>query len=158
MPALKCISWVRVLGYQQIIFSLLPWCLNSSHWKTSKDTIQMKKSVSTFIFQPVLHQLSSRVQRFWKRIPYGLRNLQLSFSLSGCRAFPLIVLFINNIRFHKQSSVANMFGIPWWKDDMPNKVLQRTDERQNVPFFFLWIQPNMWEIWIHFVWNHRHVF
>lgn len=30
------------------------------------------------------------------------------------------------------------------------KVLQRTDERQNVPFFFLWIQPDMWESWVHF--------
>lgn len=83
------------------------------------------------------HQLSSRLQRFWKRILCGLRNLQLSLLPFRLPYFPLIVLFINNIKFHKQLSVANMFWIPWWKDDMLKKSLAKGWWEAKCAIFFL---------------------
>lgn len=83
-------------------------------------------------------QLSSRLQRFWKRILCGLRNLQLSLLPFRLPYFPLLVLFINNIKFHKQLSVANMFWIPWWKDDMLKKKSCKGLMRGKMCHFFLW--------------------
>ena len=43
------------------------------------------------------------------------------FSL-GLPNSSLIVLFINNTRFHRQLCVANMFQIPWQKDDQKQSL------------------------------------
>lgn len=67
----------------------------------------MKKSVSDSHSQTDSHQFSNRVQRLYTKILYGLQNLQILFIPFETNS-SLIVLFINNIRFHKQLSVANM--------------------------------------------------
>ena len=82
-----------------------------------KETARMKKSILELVPRQfhIDFQISYKdsIQNFY--MACGIyRYFLFSFWLSNSS---LIVLFINNTRFHKQLSVANMFWIPWQKDD-----------------------------------------
>lgn len=82
-----------------------------------KETAQKKKSVSELVPRQLYISFQTGcndyIQKFY--MACGIyTSFLFSFRLPNSS---LIVLFINNIRFHKQLSVANMFWIPRQKDD-----------------------------------------
>lgn len=106
------------LLYQQIIFLVMPLLFLASRVRVRlKETAQKKNSVLDRVprqlYISFLTGCRERIQKFY--MACGIYRFPLfSFRLPNSS---LIVLFINNIRFHKQLSVASMFWIPWQKDD-----------------------------------------
>lgn len=105
-----------------------------------KETAWMKKSVSEFIPRQyyIDFQMGYKDYRQKFYMACGISRFSLfSFWLPNSS---LTVLFINNIRFHKQLSVDSMFWIPWQKDDQ-----KKSEEGQNM-LFFVWLQADTWQI------------
>lgn len=82
----------------------------------------MMKYISEFV--PGKFYISCQIgYKDYTKILYGLRNLHILF-IPLWANFSLI-LFINNIGFHKLLSAANMFWIPWQKDDKKKNSFKR---------------------------------
>lgn len=126
-------SWVRVFHCSSAV-------AHSSHREPSKGVAQMAKSVS----QSILSQFCISFQEGYKH--YGK-----AFSVAwGIYSYLDSLSAIYQQYKVSQTVVCSQYVLNSLVKRWHTKsILQRTDERQNVPFFSLWEQPDIWEIWVH---------
>lgn len=104
-----------------------------------KETAQKKKSVSELVPRQFYISFQTGCNDYTQKFYMACGIYGFSLFSFGLPNSSLIVLFINNIRFHKQLSVANMFCIPRQKDDQKQSCKRQMWSKISRVFFNIYI-------------------